>query len=117
MDEGVMKWFRRASRLGDEQLARSTAAGSGLAYTVIYERYHRSLLRYCRSILRSEPDAQDAVQSAFIHALEALQRNQRDAPLRPWLYRIAHNEAISLIRRRNAGDELSVALRRQVAGE
>jgi RNA polymerase sigma factor (sigma-70 family) len=36
-----------------------------------------------------------------VRSLSALQRRQRDAPLRPWLFRIAHNEAISLIRRRD----------------
>ena len=32
----------------------------------------------------------------------ALHRGRRDAPLRPWLFRIAHNESISLLRRRRA---------------
>jgi RNA polymerase sigma factor (sigma-70 family) len=73
----------------------------------LFERYHQPLYRYCRSILRHDSDAQDALQSTFAGALVALRRGQRDAPLRPWLYRIAHNEAISLIRRRHgAGEEL-----------
>jgi RNA polymerase sigma factor (sigma-70 family) len=84
----------------DERLARRTAAGDPRAFAVLYERYHQRLSRCCLSILRDEADAQDALQSTFERALGALQRSQRDAPQRPWLFRIAHNEAITVLRRR-----------------
>lgn len=85
---------------GDERLAKLVATGNERAFAVLFERYHQPLYRYCRSILRHESDAQDALQSAFAGALVALRRGQRDAPLKPWLFRIAHNESISLLRRR-----------------
>jgi RNA polymerase sigma factor (sigma-70 family) len=87
-------------RRSDELLARQAARGSDRAFTAIYERYYQPLYRYCRSIVRNDTDAQDALQSTFTSALAALQRDARNAPLRPWLYRIAHNESISLLRRR-----------------
>ena len=90
----------RLSRLSDELLARSAARGSQRSFGVLYERYHQPLYRYCRSIVRNEADAQDVLQSTFTAALAALKRDARKAPLRPWLYRIAHNESISLLRRR-----------------
>jgi RNA polymerase sigma factor (sigma-70 family) len=93
--------------VGDERLARLVAAGSERAFAALYERYHQQLYRYCRSILRSDADAQDALQSTLAAALAALQRGQRNAPLRPWLFRIAHNETISLLRRRRPALELS----------
>jgi RNA polymerase sigma factor (sigma-70 family) len=92
-------------RLDDEQLASRVADGNELAFTALYERYHQPLYRYCRSLLHNDADAQDALQSTFTSALVALQGNRRDAPLRPWLFRIAHNEAISLIRRRRVGEQ------------
>jgi RNA polymerase sigma factor (sigma-70 family) len=88
------------SRLSDEALARRAAAGDGQAFAALYERYQQPLYGYCRSIVRNEGDAQDVLQSTLAGALSALQRHQRTAPVRPWLFRIAHNEAISLIRRR-----------------
>ena len=88
------------SRMSDEWLARDVERGSERAFTELYERYHQPLYRYCRSIVREDADAQDALQSAFTGALAALQRGARNAPVRPWLYRIAHNESISLLRRR-----------------
>jgi len=92
-------------RLGDERLGRLAARGNQRAFAVVYERYHQVLYRYCRSILRNDADAQDALQSTFMRALSALKRDQRSAPLRPWLFRIAHNEAISVMRRRGRGEE------------
>ncbi|HUE27164.1 MAG TPA: sigma-70 family RNA polymerase sigma factor [Solirubrobacteraceae bacterium] len=88
-------------RLSDELLARQASRGSERAFTVLYERYHQPIYRYCRSIVRHDDDAQDVLQSTFTAALSALRREQRNAPLRPWLYRIAHNEAITLLRRRS----------------
>src|ERR1700746_1721071 len=88
----------RLSRLSDEFLARHAPRGSQRAFGAIYDRYHQPLYRYCRSIVRDDADAQDALQSTFTAALAALQRQARKAPLRPWLYRIAHNESISVLR-------------------
>ncbi len=90
--------------LSDERLARSVGQGNDRAFNALYSRYHQQLYRYCHSIVRHEADAQDALQSTFTAALTALRRSQRDAPLRPWLYRIAHNESISLLRRRRVTD-------------
>jgi len=99
----------RLALLGDERLARLVGNGSERAFASLYERYHQPLYRYCRSIVRDDTDAQDALQSALASAFVALKRGQRDAPLRPWLFRIAHNEAISLIRRRAGTGELTDA--------
>src|SRR6185437_4363470 len=95
--------------LGDERLARRAGGGSERAFAVLYERYHQPLYRYVRTIVSEDADAQDALQSTFMRALAALRRGQRDAPLRPWLFRIAHNEAVSLLRRRRPTVELSEA--------
>lgn len=84
----------------DERLARLVSRGSERAFTQLYRRHHQALYRYCRSILRNDEDAQDALQSAMTRAFAALRSQERDLAVRPWLFRIAHNEAISLIRRR-----------------
>lgn len=104
----------RLGLLSDERLARLVGGGSERAFAVIYERYHQRLYRYCRSILHDDADAQDALQSALAGAFGALRRGQRDAPLRPWLFRIAHNEAISLVRRRGDVGELTETVEQAV---
>lgn len=91
---------RRLPKLSDEWLARAAARGAERACAAIYERYHQPIYAYARSIVRHDQDAQDVVQATFANALAALADREPRAPLRPWLYRIAHNEAISLLRRR-----------------
>ncbi len=84
----------------DERLARAAGDGDQAAFAAVYDRYHQPLFAYCRSIVRHDDDALDVLQTTFTAAWSALQRDGRTAPLRPWLYRIAHNESISLLRRR-----------------
>jgi RNA polymerase sigma factor (sigma-70 family) len=86
--------------LSDDRLVRRVARGDAAAFALIAERHEQGLLRHCRAILRNEEDARDAVQSTFERALRALENERRAIALRPWLYRIAHNEAVSLMRRR-----------------
>ena len=86
--------------VSDEPLARLVGAGSAPAFAAIYARHHQSLYAYCRAIAGNDEDARDVLQSTLANALAALQRGARDAPLKPWLFRIAHNEAISHLRRR-----------------
>jgi len=86
--------------LGDEALARRVAAGDGHAFAALYQRHHQALYRYCRAILGNSEDAADALQNTMAAALRALPGEQRELHIKPWLYRIAHNESITLARRR-----------------
>jgi RNA polymerase sigma factor (sigma-70 family) len=101
--------------LSDERLAQLVATGDQRAFAMLYERYHQPLYRYCRSMLRHDADAQDALQSTLAGAFAALKRGQRDAPVRPWLFRIAHNESISVLRRQRPQVELSEGLEQAMA--
>ncbi len=92
--------------LRDERLAKHAAAGSRDAFSVIFERHHQGLYRYCRSMLDHD-DASDALQMTMTAALRSLPGERREVALKPWLYRIAHNEAISLLRRRRPTVELA----------
>ena len=82
------------------------ARGDAAAFAAVYERHHEALYRYCRSILLHDEDARDALQNTMVSAFAALRRERRDFELRPWLFRIAHNEAISILRRRGETHEL-----------
>jgi len=108
--------------MSDDRLARLVQSGSERAFAMIYERYNQRLYRYTCSILHDGEDARDALQSTLAHAFAALQRGKPDAPLCPWLFRIAHNEAISIVRRRAAvydmkAPELCVPSAEEIAGE
>ena len=88
--------------LGDERLAGLARRGDQHAFETIFRRYHQELYRFCRAILGNPHEAQDALQSTMEAALRALPDEERRIALRPWLYRVAHNESISILRRRPA---------------
>jgi RNA polymerase sigma factor (sigma-70 family) len=79
------------------------------AFASVYEEHHRALYRYCRSLLGNAEDAHDALQSTMAKALAALRDEERDFELRPWLFRIAHNEAVSRLRARRETVHLDAA--------
>lgn len=92
--------------LGDERLAKLAGRGDERAFAQLYERHHQAIYRYCRSIVRNDQDAQDAMQSAMMRAYAALRSQERELAVKPWLFRIAHNESISILRKRRPQDEL-----------
>lgn len=87
----------------DTRLIDLVREGNEPAFEAIVHRYRRPLLRYCGRVL-SPARAEDAVQQAFVNAYAALRRDDAEVNLRPWLYRIAHNSALNVLRA--AGDDL-----------
>src|SRR5690242_10169390 len=78
----------------DRRLAALAADGHDRAFEAIVERYRRPLQRYLRRLL-SEALAEDVLQATFVRAWQALHAG---TDVRPWLYRIAHNQALNALR-------------------
>lgn len=95
--------------LSDLRLARQASDGDRRAFEAIYKRYHQEIYRFCLSIMGRPEDAQEALQNTMVKALRALPGGRREIKLKPWLYRVAHNESIDLLRRRREGVELDSA--------
>src|SRR4051812_44327373 len=101
---------RALAALSDRRLAELAANGAGeQPFAAIYARYHQPLYRYCHAIVRNSDDAADALQSAMLKAYLALPAKRPEVELKPWLFRIVHNEAITTIRRRAGHDEITEA--------
>ena len=96
--------------LSDERLARRAAGGEERAFASIFDRYHQQLYRYCLAIVGDTQDAQDALQNTMLKVLRALPGEERELKLKPWLYRIAHNESVDLLRRRRDTRQLDAEL-------
>jgi RNA polymerase sigma factor (sigma-70 family) len=94
--------------LSDERLTRRAVGGDERAFAAIFNRYHQSLFRFCLAIVGNPDDASEALQNTMIKVLRALPGEERKIELKPWLYRIAHNESIDLLRRRRETRELDV---------
>jgi RNA polymerase sigma factor (sigma-70 family) len=98
-----------ALRLRPTPVRAQAARRDAAAFASAYERHHQALYRYCRSMLRNEEDARDVLQSAMTKAIAALRDEERDFDLRPWLFRIVHNEAVSRLRQRRETVSLDAA--------
>ncbi|HEY3018593.1 MAG TPA: sigma-70 family RNA polymerase sigma factor [Solirubrobacteraceae bacterium] len=81
----------------DRRLIQMVHAGHEPAFAAIVERYRPQLHRYCLRIL-PEGRCEDALQQAFLQAWRALRDGKTVHQLRPWLYAIVHNAAVSQLR-------------------
>lgn len=88
--------------MADAALAVSAAAGDDAAFERIMRRHNRLLFRTARSILKSDAEAEDALQEAYLRAWRALGSFRSEARLSTWLVRIVINEALGRLRRRGA---------------
>src|SRR5687768_3830033 len=68
----------------DEKLVALVRGGSEPAFEVIYDRHHRGTLSFCRHMLGTQEEAEDAVQHTFMAAYRHLLANDKDIQLRAW---------------------------------
>jgi RNA polymerase sigma-70 factor (ECF subfamily) len=68
-----------------------------------------ALHRYCARMTGSVLDGEDVVQEALFHAYRKLDTFDEARPLAPWLFRIAHNRCIDLLRRRGVREDAEAA--------
>jgi RNA polymerase sigma factor (sigma-70 family) len=107
----------RLRSFGDDRLGRLAAAGDKRAFAVVYERHHQAIYRYCRSLLGNPDDAADALQNTMAAALRGLNGETREIRLKPWLFRIAHNECVSILRTRRPEVAIDESLELEAPGE
>lgn len=95
--------------LGDNALARLAGRGHPGAFEAIFKRHHQAIYRYCHSILANPEDAADALQNTMTRVLRALPGESREIALKPWLYRIAHNESLRLAEKQRSTEAIEEA--------
>jgi RNA polymerase sigma factor (sigma-70 family) len=85
----------------DDTLVEQIRRGNEAAFSVVFERYAAGLLRFCRHMVGSPEEADDAVQDTFAAAFRDLGRpGDREVALKPWLYAVARNRCQSMLRSR-----------------
>ncbi len=82
----------------DSEVVASIVAGDRLGLAAAYDRYADPLFQYCRTLLSDPADAADAVQDVFVIAASRLDGLRDPSRLRPWLYAVARNEALRILR-------------------
>ena len=94
----------------DEQLAHAAGRGDTAAFDALYQRHHQPLLAFARHMLGRMHDAEDVVQHTFLAADRAFRAGKVPKAVRAWLYTVARNRCVSVLRARRddvalGGDE------------
>ena len=80
-----------------------------LAFLETISTLRPSMHRYCARMTGSVMDGEDVVQEALIEAYRKMDQFDDSRPLKPWLFRIAHNRCIDFLRRKGVRDEAEAA--------
>jgi RNA polymerase sigma-70 factor (ECF subfamily) len=91
--------------LTDAGYVAKARAGDTDAYRVLVERHSRSLFRLAFRMTGNEQDAEDVVQESFLRAYRQLGKFDERASFGTWLYRIAANCSLDLVRARKRRSE------------
>jgi RNA polymerase sigma-70 factor (ECF subfamily) len=98
-------------RTEEAALIARTCRGDQAAFGELVEQNREAVLRVCFRLLGSLEDAKDAAQEAFLQAYLGQDRFREGSRFSTWLYRIAVNRCLNVLRRRGPrGEPLDEAL-------
>ncbi len=84
----------------DEQIVLLIRKGDKELFGVLIDKYEAKLTRYIKRFLQNEEDITDIVQNVFIKVFVNLQSFDVDRTFNSWIYRIAHNETVTYLKKR-----------------
>jgi RNA polymerase sigma-70 factor (ECF subfamily) len=84
----------------DADLIESTRRGNVEAFNTLVSRWEKRVYNYLLRIVNNREDAFDLSQDVFLKAYQNVRKLDDTSRFGPWLFRIAHNEAYSLFRKR-----------------
>jgi RNA polymerase sigma-70 factor (ECF subfamily) len=87
------------SSAGDVFLLRRIAGGDELAFGELYQRYRGPIFNYVLRLIHEPKEAQDLLQEIFLAVWRGAYRFREQAQVKTWLYRIAHYQAVSWLRK------------------
>lgn len=85
----------------DRSLVRRAKKGEERAFQEIIMRYSDKLCLYLRHLTLAGDECDDILQEVFVKAYRALSRFDARKRFSPWVYRIAHNEAVNYLKKKN----------------
>lgn len=78
-------------------LIKSAKHGDAHAFGLIYSELKTGLYRFALYTLKNPDDAEDAVQAASIIAFRKIGTLRKEESLKPWYFRILHNECMKIL--------------------
>src|SRR5260221_7765408 len=92
----------------DSEVVARVLGGESRAFEIIMRRHNQRIFRAARAIVRTDDEAEDVMQEAYVRAFDHLAEFRGEAKLSTWLTRIAVHEALARVRRakRTSDDEV-----------
>jgi RNA polymerase sigma-70 factor (ECF subfamily) len=91
----------------DRDLIAKARRGDVDAFNLLISRWERRIYNYLYRLVGHREDALDLAQDVFLKAYQNLGKLDDPSRFAPWLFRIAHNEAYSLLRKNRLETELA----------
>ncbi len=88
------------SIMTDEELARKVHSGDPNSVMLAYERYRSGLFKFCARMLTDGVMAEDVVHDTFVTMMTKKEQLRDPSVLRSWLYTVARNECLTLLKKR-----------------
>lgn len=85
--------------LTDEDIAANVQKGNKEQFGLIMQRYEKKLFRYGRKFLSNKDNIEDVVQEVFIKTYQNIKSFDTTQKFSPWIYRIAHNTFINMMKK------------------
>jgi len=102
--------LQKEAQANETALIRAAQAGDRAAFEQLVRAYDQSVLRLAMNLLRSPEDARDIYQETFLRVYRNLDTFRFDCSFHTWIYRIATNLCLDLLRKRKVRKEESPVL-------
>ncbi len=88
----------------ERELIKKSIAGDKEAMDRLVKLHWERVYRHCLKILGDVELAEDAAQESFVKAFEHLENFQKRATFSTWIWRIAHNTSLNILRKERRAD-------------
>lgn len=93
----------------ENRLIAQAQAGDHRAFAALVRQHQDRVFRFILRLVGTREDAMDLTQETFMKAHQALPGWRPEAQFRTWLFRIAHNAALDVLRRRQSIEFISTS--------
>jgi len=84
--------------MDETQLIKGIQQGDRKSFQILVENYQRMVVNTCLGIVHNKADAEDLAQDVFLEIFRTAENFRGDSKISTWLYRIATNRSLNLIR-------------------
>jgi RNA polymerase sigma-70 factor, ECF subfamily len=84
----------------DAELMREIREDNMFAFDALYRRYSKKLYKFAKSVLKSVEESENILQDVFLNLWENRHNVEKDSSVKYYIFTIAYNSAISIIRKK-----------------